>query len=945
VFPSVEVSSGENEGLTLTGRVLDVAGRPVPGAEVLLASSEQKTLSSVSCEECGQVLLSCQARESGLRARAFFEQRQGFLAPRATARTDSEGRFRFKHLLGVSFSVWAKAPGFGVAMHVRAAPGEPVDLYLPAPRVLGGQVVDEAGRPVPGAHVHAVSRRTSLPYEAVTESTGGFTLSGLDEGPFYLVASAGDFLPAVKPQVEPGAQPVRLRLTVPRTLEVRVTHDGAPVAGTVRVKADHLSRQLRAEGGPARFTGLYPDEVVVTAEAAGLGSAPRTLRLEEPITQVTLELEEAGRLLVTVVDEEGQPVPQPELTLRTPSGQELRRERGATGALVELGPLVVGSYVLRARAEGFQDVERPVSVKAGETPLELELMRATLLSGQVLDAYGRPAPQVSVQLHPTGATVRTDEQGRFSAAVPTPGLYELRAHHSEWGGGKKKVTAPASGVRLELEPAASVEVTVMAGGRRVEGASIALSLENQATFHSASSSGSDGVVHMRGLQAGSYWLVASHPKYQPSKGQWATVADGQTLKVTAGLEAGGLLTGQVVDDRGTPVAGATVLVLPRSVDPVMSDERGQFELHGLRPELTYRVEAQHPRYDRVESAEGRPGGPPVTVVLERRPLFRGLVRGDDGRPVRRFRLDGRDVSTLDGRFEEPLPVTKGRILITLDAPGYEQSRVDRPAAPDLGELVLKRAPTLSGLVREENGGPVPDAVVTCEVCFDSVLSGPDGRFTLPSPAFGSQFSVSARKGRLSASRRLQRGETGTVELTLRPATRVSGTVYLPGGQPAAGYPLEGLNVDRAEPLTVVTGPDGRYSVDLSPGSYHFQLGQERELAGEQALLVRVGGEEQRLDIGPAPGAGALTVLLEPEDGWALWVVAGDAPPVGGSPSELMRTRYGQLYYQPRSKRVTLRGFPPGRYTVVWAPFNTQAPGSPVVRAVEVPAPGEVSLLR
>jgi hypothetical protein len=303
------------------------------------------------------------------------------------------------------------------------------------------------------------------------------------------------------------------------------------------------------------------------------------------------------------------------------------------------------------------------------------------------------------------------------------------------------------------------------------------------------------------------------------------------------------------------------------------------------------------------------------------------------------------VSSPDGRFEVSLPVAGDRVIIALDAPGHEPMMVDRPVAPDLGDLVLQKAPTLSGLVREEGGAPVADAVVTCEVCDESVLSGPDGRFSLSSPPYVAQFAVSARKGRLTASQTLSRGNRGPVELTLRSATRVSGVVYLPSGQPAAGFQLEGVHAERGEPVTIVTGSDGRYSVELAPGSYRFLQGTDREFSGQPALLVQVSGAEQRLDVGPVPGSGSLTVLIKPERGRALWLVAGDVPSVGSPPMELMRSSYGQMIYQPRSERVTLRGLPPGRYTLVWAQFHTETPGGPVLRTVSVPGSGELSLLQ
>ena len=942
-FETVEVSSGSTEGLTLTGRVLDAAGRPVAGADVFLAASAQKTLTSVRCDECDQSLLACPARESGLHALAFFEQARGFLQPKATARTDAQGRFRFERLAGVSFSVWARASGFGAAMRERAAPGERVDLYLPPLRSIGGQVVDEAGQPVAGARVHAVSRKVPLQHEAVTGPDGSFSLSGLGEGPFYVLATASGFLPAVESQVEAGPRPVRLRLEPSRTLEVRVTHQGVPVPARVRLSADHLAREARAEGGVARFEGLYPDELVVTAEAGRLGAEPRTLSLSERLTQVTLELEEAGTLLVTVVDEAGQPVPSPQLALRSVRGAAIQLQKPSTGALVQFGPLAVGDYVLEGRAKGYRDAQLPARVKPGETALELEMTPATLISGQVLDEYGRPAPNVSVLVQPTGDSVLADEEGHFAAAVPTPGLYELHAHHSEWGGGQVKVTAPADGVKLGLEPRAALEVTVMAEGRRLEGAEVVLWVAEDGVFRSDSPSGSDGLVPMRGLPPGTYSMVATHQDYLPSEPQKVAVEDGQTQRVTVTLAPGAALRGEVVDKRGLPVAGASVSVLPRGGEPVTTDTQGRFEVRALKPGRSYNVEARHPGYDQGARVQGSAGGGPVRVVMEARGLFRGRVVAQDGEPVRRFRLDEHDVTSPDGRFELALPTAGDRIIVSVDAPGFEPLMVDKPVRPDLGDLVLERAPSVTGLVRDEGGGPVADAVVSCDACEDSVMTGPDGRFTLPSPSFVAKFTVSARKGRLSASALTSREGPRTVELVLKPATRLYGTVFRTDGTPAAGFQLEGVNADRGEPVSIVTGPDGRYSVDVAPGHYRFALGVAREFSGEPALLVQVGGGEMRVDLGPAPGTASLTVRLNPERGKALWVVAGDAGAVDNPPKDLMRARYGQLLYQPRGERVTLQGLPPGRYTLVWAHYHMDSEEGPVVRTVDVPSSGEVAL--
>src|SRR5687767_11365551 len=113
-----------------------------------------------------------------------------------------------------------------------------------------------------------------------------------------------------------------------------------------------------------------------------------------------------------------------------------------------MGPLVPGEYLVRATAEGFHQVEQPVAIKPGETPLELVMSRGNIISGRVLDEYGRPLPGVSVAVEPIGESVLADAEGRFSIMVPTPGLYALEAHHSEWGGARVQASAPTSGLEV-----------------------------------------------------------------------------------------------------------------------------------------------------------------------------------------------------------------------------------------------------------------------------------------------------------------------------------------------------------------------------------------------------------------------------------------------------------------------------------------------------------------
>lgn len=945
-FVPVEVrATGAQQGLTLTGTVRDPHGAPIANAHVSLASSSQQSLTVARCGICQEPLLSCRAHETTRTVASLMEGHRGEQVAALTTTSDAEGRFRFERLAGTSFTVWARAPGFGEGVKERAAPGDPVELFLPAPRAIAGKLRDEGGQPVQGK-VRVVSHRLARPVEVDTAVDGTFEVTGLGEGPFYLLATAPSKLPARRAQVEAGPAPVVLTLQAPRRLEVRLLRDGQPADGVVLLRGEHLTRELAAQGGFLAVNALYPGELLVSAVSGELAAPAQQVALAGAVTQVTLHLERGGRLAVTVVDDAEEPVAEPSIELTTRTGELIHRRKLETGELALLGPLAVGDYVLRTVADGYEPGQVPVTVKPGETPVVVTMPKGTLISGRVIDEYGRPAPGVSVLITPTGDSVLADAEGRFKASVPSPGLYTLHAHHSDWGGGAMNVTAPKTGVELQLEPKAGAEVTVTVDGRRVEGAHVVL-LHSEGNFRSDRPSGADGVVLMRGLPPDTYTLVATHPDFLPSARQTLTLADGQLLKVSAALQAGAAIEGQVVDTLGAPVPNVSVTMTPRGAEPGVTDANGKFSLKPLRPKATYALRVSERGYEQNDRVLAIAGGEPVRIVVKRQPIFRGRVLAD-GQPLKSFRVDEHEVTSADGRFELPLPATEDRVIVTIEAPGFEPLMTDRPNTPDLGDFNLTRAPLVTGVVRDEGGGPVVDAVVTCDMCEQSVLTGPDGRFALGKPPFQHEFNLMAKKGRRTALKTVTEGATQGVELTLKAGVQLTGMAWLPDGRPAAGVEIAGINVDRSEPVSAVTNADGSFSMEVAPGTYRLMLavpGFQRVAEDPPAVITEVTGPSTRLDLGPAPTLGRLTVRVAPQPGFALWLVRGDVVALGDPPMELLRARYAQLVYQPRGDTVTFGGLAPGRYTLIWASFHAQSAGGPVKVPVDIPAQAEVSLVR
>src|SRR5205085_2746057 len=109
--------------------------------------------------------------------------------------------------------------------------------------------------------------------------------------------------------------------------------------------------------------------------------------LQEPVTTLTLDLETGGNISVTVIDEQGQPVPNPEAALLSSRGEVLAHQKAETGALIQFGPVASGNYSVQAWAEAYEPVSQPVKVAGAEANVELTLVKGVVIRGRVIDEY------------------------------------------------------------------------------------------------------------------------------------------------------------------------------------------------------------------------------------------------------------------------------------------------------------------------------------------------------------------------------------------------------------------------------------------------------------------------------------------------------------------------------------------------------------------------------
>ncbi len=417
------------------------------------------------------------------------------------------------------------------------------------------------------------------------------------------------------------------------------------------------------------------------------------------------------------------------------------------------------ALVVEARKAGFGVARAYVLVPAEGDPGEatIELTRALVLRGRVVDPAGAPVAGASVriaswqaQVPPVVELQTTNEAGEFLFDAIASGFLWMRVEAAGFPLLQRSVSLPVSGVFLvQLRAGGSIAGLVrLSSGAPVAGATVVLATDTPEGFTGRGEATSDAEGRFRiesilpGPVTSVIVLVPGWPPLVSSSGHaspvLALIKPGEEANCEIVIQAGATVRGVVVrGEPGAPAPGAAIRLLRMQQGFLadfttgVADATGRFTLAGIPPG-SYAIEASDGMWARKPRRNSWQQAPPTidldvvegTEPPEQRILLEatGIVEGRMAEGTRPSNNAGVNLQVGDvwdsaqpdatGFFRFPNVAPAKNLVVQSWNPPAKSEPFDVEAGK-VTKITLgaEAVPDFEGTVTDRQGRPVPGATV------------------------------------------------------------------------------------------------------------------------------------------------------------------------------------------------------------------------------------------